>query len=205
MDVKEHIIQEAGKLLQRIGPTSMTMDTVARSCGISKRTLYEKFPDKLTLIKECIETESREQNEQVKQIFEKSENCFAALFNVYVHMREYMQSTSNAYIDDIKRLYPELFAMRRERERNFIMQLSGVLKQAQQEGHVLPDINTDIAAFLFLSNMNNLHKHDYIASFGFNKLEAFDGAFLNFMRGIATKAGRDIIDPHIHEIKTDNK
>ncbi|MBO7609323.1 MAG: TetR/AcrR family transcriptional regulator [Muribaculaceae bacterium] len=201
MEVKEHIIQEAGKLLQRIGPTSMTMDAVARSCGISKRTLYEKFPDKLTLIKECIETETHERNERVKQIFEQSENCFAALFNVFAHVREYMQKTSNAYIDDIKRLYPELFAMRRERERNFVMQLSGVLKQAQTEGHVLPGINTDVAAFLFLSTIDNLHNHDHIDSFGFNKIEAFDGAFLNFLRGIATKAGRDIIDSHIHEIK----
>lgn len=50
MDVKEHILQETQNILSRMGPQSMTMDMVARNCGISKRTLYEKFPDKETLI-----------------------------------------------------------------------------------------------------------------------------------------------------------
>ncbi len=31
-----------------VGPTSMTMDDVARACGISKRTLYETFPEAVT-------------------------------------------------------------------------------------------------------------------------------------------------------------
>lgn len=201
MEVKEHIIQEAGKLLQRIGPTSMTMDTVARTCGISKRTLYEKFPDKLTLIKECIETVHHKQNEQVKQIFDQSENCFAALFNVYTHVREYMQKTSNAYIDDIRRLYPEVFVKQREQEHNFVLGLSTVLKQAQAEGNVLPDINTDIAAFLFFTTLNNLHHNENINDYDFKKIEAFDGAFLNFLRGIATHSGLQIIDANVDKMK----
>ena len=201
MDVREHIIIEAGRLLQRIGPTSMTMDTVARSCGISKRTLYEKFPDKLTLIKECIEVQHKAQNEQIKLIFEQSDQCFAALFNVYTRVREYLQSTSMAYVDDIKRLYPELFDKQREQERNFVHKLSGVLKQAQAEGHVLSDINTDIAAFLFLTTLRNLHNNDRIVEFDFKKIEVFDSAFLNFMRGIATQEGLNIIDPNVQTIK----
>lgn len=201
MDVREHIILEAGKLLQRIGPTSMTMDTVARSCGISKRTLYEKFPDKLTLIKECIEVQHKAQNEQIRLIFEQSDQCFAALFNVYTRVREYLQSTSMAYVDDIKRLYPELFDKQREQERNFVHKLSGVLKQAQAEGHVLSDINTDIAAFLFLTTLRNLHNNDRIVEFDFKKIEVFDSAFLNFMRGIATQEGLNIIDPNVQAIK----
>ena len=201
MDVREHIIIEAGKLLQRIGPTSMTMDTVARSCGISKRTLYEKFPDKLTLIKECIEVQHKAQNEQIRLIFEQSEHCFTALFNVYTRVREYLQSTSMAYVDDIKRLYPELFDKQREQERNFVLKLSGVLKQAQAEGHVLSDINTDIAAFLFLTTLRNLHNNDRIVEFDFKKIEVFDGAFLTFMRGIATQEGLNIIDPYMQTIK----
>ena len=204
MDVKEHIIQEAGKLLQRVGPTSMTMDIVARSCGISKRTLYEKFPDKLTLVKECIEAEHRRQNEQVKQIFDQSENCFAALFNVYTHVREYMQNMSTAYVDDLQRLYPELFVKQREQEHHFVLGLSSVLKQAQAEGDVLPDINTDIAAFLFLTTMSNLHHNDSIADYDFKKINAFDGAFLNFLRGIATASGRHIIDANVGKMKEAN-
>ena len=41
-------------LMMRIGPQSVTMDMVARDCGISKRTLYETFPNKHNLISDVI-------------------------------------------------------------------------------------------------------------------------------------------------------
>ncbi len=201
MEGKAHIINEANMLLQRIGPTSMTMDMVARNCGISKRTLYEKFPDKRTLIKECIDAEHHRQNEEVKRIFEQSENCFAALFNVYKHVREHMRETTTAFVADLKRLYPELFAKQREQECRFVSGLAQVLTQAQSEGHVMPDINTMIAAFLFLSTMRNLNENETIDDLELNRIEVFDGAFLNFLRGIATAEGRAIIDEHVQQMK----
>ncbi len=200
-DTREHIIEESGKLLQRIGPSSMTMDMVARNCGISKRTLYEKFPDKRTLIKECLEAEHLRQDADVRNIFEQSENCFEALFNVYTYLRAYMQSRSLAYVDDIRRMYPDLFSKQQEQEQHFVMGLSQVLRKAQEEGHVLPIINADIASFLFLSTMRNLHHSDRIEEYGFKRIEVFDGAFLNFLRGIATAEGRDIIDSHVEDLR----
>ena len=201
MDTKAHITLESSKLLQRIGPTSMTMDMVARACGISKRTLYEKFPDKRTLLKECIDWEHKRQNLEIKSIFETSDNCFAALFNVYTHVRRYFEDRSMAYIDDLRRLYPDLFVKQREQERHFVEQLSEVLRKAQDEGHVLPFISTDIAAFLFLATMRNLNENENIADYGFKRIEVFDGAFLNFLRGIATHDGRQIIDSHAGDLR----
>ena len=62
MDTRERIVTECSKMLMSVGPTSMTMDEVARACGISKRTLYEVFPDKRTLIGECIHHEHEFKN-----------------------------------------------------------------------------------------------------------------------------------------------
>ncbi|MBR6285013.1 MAG: TetR/AcrR family transcriptional regulator [Muribaculaceae bacterium] len=205
MELKDHIISEAAQLLQRIGPTSMTMDMVARTCGISKRTLYEKFPDKRTLVKECLDMEHRRQDADVKRIFEQSENRLVALFNVYAHVREAMRSRSMAFVADLKRLYPELFAQQREQERHFIDTLAQVLTHAQAEGHVLPDVNTRIAAFLFLSTMRNLHESDRLEEYGLPRIEVFDSAFLNFLRGIATSEGLQVLNAHVDELRKQRK
>ena len=76
MDNREIIISRAHKLLMDIGPTSMTMDMVARECGMSKRTLYEVFADKKTLILECLRADHDRNKEQVREIFRTAENCF---------------------------------------------------------------------------------------------------------------------------------
>ncbi len=201
MSTQDHIISEAGKLLSRVGPQSMTMDMVARNCGISKRTLYENFPDKRTLIKECIDADHRKQSQEVKAIFASAPNCYDGLFQVYVRVRTYLQESSMNFVDEIKRLYPEIFAHQQEQEKQFVQGLSNVLRKAQDEGHVIKSINTDIAAFLFLSTMRNLHRSDRIKNYEFKDIEVFDGAFLNFLRGIATLEGIDYIDTLVKQRK----
>ena len=201
MSTQDHIISEAGKLLSRVGPQSMTMDMVARNCGISKRTLYENFPDKRTLIKECIDADHRKQSQEVKAIFASAPNCYDGLFQVYVRVRTYLQESSMNFVDEIKRLYPEIFAHQQEQEKQFVQGLSNVLHKAQDEGNVIKSINTDIAAFLFLSTMRNLHRSDRIKDYEFKDIEVFDGAFLNFLRGIATLEGIDYIDTLVKQRK----
>ena len=64
MDLREKILRTSMDLMMRIGPQSVTMDMVARDCGISKRTLYETFPNKHDLICDVIKfnQEARTQN-----------------------------------------------------------------------------------------------------------------------------------------------
>ena len=54
MDIQERIINEAGLLFSKYGIRSITMDALAEDMGISKRTIYEKFKDKDTLLMEVI-------------------------------------------------------------------------------------------------------------------------------------------------------
>lgn len=203
MSTQQNILEQAGKLLARIGPQAMTMDMVARNCGISKRTLYETFPDKRTLIKECIDNDHRHQDAEIRAIFDSAPNCYEALFRVYKRVRTYLQESSFNHIDEIRRLYPEIFAHQQEQEKTFVLGLSAVLRKAQQEGHVVQHINTDIAAFLFLSTMRNLHRSDRLRDYNFDKVEVFDGAFVNFLRGMSTTEGILYIDAQLHG--TDNK
>ena len=83
MDLKEKILRTSLDLMMRIGPQSVTMDMVARDCGISKRTLYETFPNKHNLICDVIEYNQQQANAQFTQIFEQSANSFEALMGVY--------------------------------------------------------------------------------------------------------------------------
>jgi AcrR family transcriptional regulator len=94
-------------MLMSVGVTSMTMDTVAHACGISKRTLYEVFPDKRTLITECLKHNHEVKNAEVKAIFDHADNCFDAMFKVYSRAKAMYENTSVAFVNGIKRLYPE--------------------------------------------------------------------------------------------------
>ena len=56
--IKEQIINTAFDLFSQYGIKSVSMDDVAKAAGISKRTLYESFEDKETLLIEGIDHNS---------------------------------------------------------------------------------------------------------------------------------------------------
>jgi AcrR family transcriptional regulator len=194
MDIRERIVAESSQILMSVGPTSMTMDDVARACGISKRTLYETFPDKRTLIGECIHHEHEVKDAQLKEIFNTSSNCFEAMFRVYQRARKIYKSTSISLYNDIKRLYPDIFEKHVENEKNVITGIASVLRQAQNEGLVIKRINPEIAAFLFSQSMRVLHENDNAAKYGFKEEDLFDHVFVSFLRGVATIKGIEMIE-----------
>lgn len=181
-------------LMMRIGPQSVTMDMVARDCGISKRTLYETFPNKHNLISDVIKYNRQQTNEKFTQIFEQSANNFEALLGVYTVAREFIQKVSPVFLADIKRLYPEAFDEYKAQEIDHILSLARIIRKAKDEGLVLPSIKCKIAAVVFNNNMKTLHHMQDFPFPEYTAAEVFDGAFLNFMRGIATAQGQEIIE-----------
>lgn len=194
MDIRERIVNECSQMLMSVGPTSMTMDDVARACGISKRTLYETFPDKRTLIGECIHREHELKNAAMKEIFNTSSNCFEAMYRVYQRARKMYETTSMAYINDIKRLYPDIFEKHIENEKTVITGIASVLRQAQDEGLVIKRINPEIAAYLFSRSMRQLHENPNGVKYGFKIEDMFDHVFISFLRGVATVKGIEMIE-----------
>lgn len=206
MDLSEKILKTSLDLMMRIGPQSVTMDMVARDCGISKRTLYETFPNKHSLIIEVIEYNQQQTNAKFMQIFEQSANSFEALMGVYTVAREIIRKTSPVFITDIKRLYPEAFDEYKAQELNHILSLANIISKAKEEGLVLPGIKCKIAAYIFNNNMKNLHNMQDFPFPEYSAAEVFDGAFLNFMRGMATTKGQEIIEDYVvkHFINKEN-
>jgi AcrR family transcriptional regulator len=194
MEIKERILTECSQMLMSAGPSSMTMDDVARACGISKRTLYETFPDKRTLIEECVNRQHKAKNAEVKEIFETSNNCFEAMYRVYQRARKMYANTSVAFINDIKRLYPDIFNQHMGNEKVTVDGLSSVLRKAQDEGLVIKRINPEIAAYLFVASMRELHENSHFAQYGFKSDDMFDHVFISFLRGVATIKGIEMIE-----------
>ena len=194
METRERIITECNKMLMSVGVTSMTMDNVAHACGISKRTLYEVFPDKRTLIIECIHQQQEVKNAEVKEIFEHADNCFIAMFQVYERAKAMYEKTSVAFVNDIKRLYPDIFEQHINNEKVTVNGLADVLRQAQDEGLVIKRINPEIAAYLFVMSMRELHNSNNAAKYGFKLSDLFEQVFISFLRGSATVKGIEMID-----------
>jgi len=78
MDTKERIIIESLKLFMRFGIRSITMDTIAKNLGTSKRTIYELFKNKDELLESCIVHRMAEEEKNNAEIMKNSANIIEA-------------------------------------------------------------------------------------------------------------------------------
>ena len=74
MELRERIIKETFNLLVSKSYKALTMDEIAQNLGISKRTLYEQFPDKDDLLISCLKSYLDCHIEHCKQIVQQDKD-----------------------------------------------------------------------------------------------------------------------------------
>ena len=79
VELRDRIIVKATEAFTSHGIKSITMDDIATSLGISKRTLYEVFEDKETLLKEVILKNEEDKNEFLENLLAESTNVLEVI------------------------------------------------------------------------------------------------------------------------------
>jgi len=192
MEIREKIIEEAGKLFVEHGIRQVTMDTIAQTMGISKRTIYENFKDKNELLSTFLITAINDHKKSAIEIFKDSKNVIEALFRFGDYNHSSMKKVNPCFMGDIQKYHPEVFSkiMSDGNLRNYEGTYS-ILKKGVNEGSFRKDIDIDIAN-LFIHNMMDF----------FQKLDSdkrFDPKMiwltvhLPYLRGISTEKGLDLI------------
>ena len=123
VELRERIILAAVELFTTNGIKSITMDEIAASLGISKRTLYEVFPDKETLLEECILKSQKDGDIFVKGVIETSSNVLEVLLRCYQWSIERFHATNKKFFEDIKK-YPKAYQLMKN-NRNRSSELDG--------------------------------------------------------------------------------
>lgn len=113
-ELKERIIATATEAFTTKGIKSITMDDIAAALGISKRTLYEVFVDKESLLKDCILTVQAERDRYLQEVYEQSHNVLEVILAVFQKSIEMFHKTNKRFFEDIKK-YPKVYNMMKER------------------------------------------------------------------------------------------
>ncbi len=101
VELRERIITAATEAFTSKGIKSITMDDIAAALGISKRTLYEVFSDKESLLKECILKAQADRDKYLQKVFEQSHNVLEVILAVFQKSIEMFHQTNKRFFEDI--------------------------------------------------------------------------------------------------------
>lgn len=197
MEIRESIIREASGLFILMGVKKVKMDIVAKRLKISKRTIYENFKDKDSLIRATIDLFQQEQNEINKKILDDSENIIEAVLNLLKYGSEILGKINPKYYSDLQRLYPKIWKEKIEQNKvelcKFTLEL---LKKGKEQGLYRDDLNVEIIAHILIEQLTMLSDQRFIAGRKFSPVEIYENIVISMTRGIATVKGLELLEKY---------
>lgn len=198
LELRERIVGTAVTSFSTHGIKSITMDDIAASLGISKRTLYEVFPDKETLLEECILKEQRAADAFIKEVLTTSSNVLEVLLKCYLRSIEKFHATNKKFFEDIKK-YPRAYElMKRDNNRNSEDTIN-FFKEGVTQGIFRGDVNFAIVNLLVHEQLDLLMNTDICKKYSF--LEVYESIMFTYLRGISTEKGAAELEVFIREYR----
>jgi TetR/AcrR family transcriptional regulator, cholesterol catabolism regulator len=195
MDYRQRIIEEGAKMFRTYGIRAITMDMLAANLGISKRTIYEVFADKDELLKGVLKWMSEKQRERITELFDESGNVIEAIFKMLDLMVDHFQKMSPAFQMDMKRYHKALLDNPEElHDLPYYSNNSEVLKRGIKEGVFRSDIDIEITNKCMLEVARLSNDKDVFPPDDFMNKDVIRNFFINYLRGISTQKGLDLIN-----------
>lgn len=188
--MKERIIKEASKLFWRYGIKSVTMDDIARELGISKRTIYQHFPDKNAIVVEVIQNELGSQTCEFDAIEEAVSNPVDQMIQLSAHMRIMMANINPALLFDLKKYHPEGWQLFTEYKHQYVMQnVRENLKMGIEMGLYRDDIDIEVLSRLRIEQIEMAFDPTLFPFSQFDMVHVQIQFINHFLRGILTPEG----------------
>ncbi|MGD0340736.1 MAG: TetR/AcrR family transcriptional regulator [Bacteroidales bacterium] len=195
MDYRQTIVEEAAVMFRTYGIRAVTMDMLAGQLGISKRTIYEVFRDKEELLQGVLKWMTEKQAAVMKKIFSESDNVVEAIFKMLDVMHNHFQNMSPAFHMDMKRYHHEMVRMQGDQsEYPYYNSNSEIIKKGIKEGIFRKDIDVDITNKCLLEVARMSNDKSVFSPDDFINKDVIRTFYLNYLRGISTQKGLDLIN-----------
>lgn len=207
MDNRNKVIQKAGELFLTMGIRNITMDYLAIELGMSKRTLYEFFGQKDTLVIEALHEIFRQENEELRRIIVDSDNVVEALFKIIRRKKELHTSLPRVFVEDAAKYMPKmrecLFNDKDSLRLNSLSFL--MLERGVKEGVFRKELDIMIVDQFILDMIQLIHSHSRIAVNNLCSDELLNNILMPYLRGLSTPKGLALINNFFEEQKVSNE
>ena len=200
-DLRERIVEMANHFFRERGIKGLKMDELAAQLGISKRTLYEVFEDKETLLVACIGQNQRNAELYMQEVLATSQNVLEVILRGYKRSIEMSRNTNSKFIEELHK-YPKAYEAMMNRHHKDTQQTIDFFYQGVEQGLFRQDVNFPIFQELVKNWMEMMLTSDILRKYPFQ--DVFESIILTSLRGISTEKGTKLLDEFIVELKKTN-
>ena len=185
-ELRVRILDEAAKWFDTKG-TRFTMDDLARSLGMSKKTIYTVFRDKRSIMIETIDRFFDDALKDEKNIIaDESITTVEKLLKVMGRVPERYVQTDLSQLSVLKEKYPSVYKHWKSCRESYWFGIEALLKEGIEEGSIRP-VSLPIFKTMFQSTISQFFQGDVLIKNGISYQEALAEVASILVNGIIIK------------------
>ena len=193
-DTGTRIRQKAHELFMQYGLRSVSMDDIANSLGISKKTIYHFYADKDELVDAVVESEFKKNEGICEYDKSNSKNAIHEIFLAMDMMVEMFSSMNPSLIFDMQKYHPKAF-LKFHRYKNdylFSVVLDNIVRGVKEELY-RPDLDVDIISRFRVESMMISFNLEFNSKLKSSMAEIEEELIIHFLFGLVSLKGYKMV------------
>jgi TetR/AcrR family transcriptional regulator, cholesterol catabolism regulator len=202
---KLEILQKTAQVYMRYGIRSVTMDDLARELSISKKTLYQHFPDKDTLVQEIMRLKITMDQLISDAARQHAPNAIDEMFEISQSVGDMIRHVHPSVFYDLQKYHPKAWEILENHKWNFVYnQILSNIHRGMQEGLYRENMNPELIARMHLAKTDMIFAGNLFPPNQFNLEEVFNELFRFQIRGMASEKGIEYLKKRMNTHTDEN-
>lgn len=191
-ETKIKILEKSKELFEQFGFTKVTMEEIALSLSISKKTLYKHFNNKEHILKEILIQQKCEVGDYIEKLIQDSSMDFITklktLMNYLAQLSEKMQGPM---LQDLHRINHDMWIEIQDfRKNKAVKNFTELLKNGVEDGIFRNDIDSQVLIPAYLAAVHSVSSPRFLSSVPLTTEQVHREVAKLFFEGLFTKEGR---------------
>lgn len=193
------ILMRSFEVFLKCGFKSVTMDDVAKSLRMSKKTLYQYVKDKNDLVYKVMEFGRDMDQTAIEMIRSSGYNAIDESYEISKFVLSKVKNMHPSLFFDLEKYYPEAWGIMEQHKEGYICDcVLRNLKKGISEGLYRNNLNAEFVATMHMHIMDMLfHMHSEHPEIKLGFDEMYVEMFRYHIRGIASDKGREYLKEKI--------
>ncbi|SFQ33858.1 TetR/AcrR family transcriptional regulator [Hymenobacter arizonensis] len=199
MEIKERILNHSTTLFLRNGIKSVSMDDIAASMAMSKKTLYKWFENKDQIVLAVMTKHLGQAQGECTTVAAGASNAVEEMLTISRWADEQFSDIHPSIFNDLKKYHPAAWELFGAHKNTFILdQITRNLRRGMTEGLFRPDLDVDVLARLGLAQIELAFDPILYPTSQFSPLRVSRVFDEHFLLGVASLKGHKLINEYRH-------
>lgn len=192
-DLKERILTKSEEIFFQFGYSRVTMDQIAESLGISKKTLYKYFDSKENLLRSIIDKLKFSIRTNCDLICNNGDMPFIMKLKTLMnYIAKWSTRLRGPLPEDIQKNHPEIWRdINEHRRKESLAKFAGLITEGVEQGVFRKDIDQQVIVLTYVNAVSSLINPETLSQLPYTGDQVFEMLLNIIFEGIFTEEGRE--------------